>query len=361
MKKAVQILAAAGIVGVLALSACGKESGSTSESSKSGWNKEVSESASSASNASGGATETEGYALPSKLVYRVGFIDFDNAAPNTYLAAMNFKDYVESEEFAAEIGVDQVEVMVADSAMDIEKQSTNVETLLTKGVDMMFIIGVDTEGNTAAVEACNAEGIPVFMVGTEATGGSWRFIGFDETELGKTQGQWCVDNLPENAKIFYLEGTPGREASTKRKQGFEEAISAREDLEIVSSQNGDFDAATSMQVTEDWITAYGDEIDCIVGSDDKSAAGAVEALNQNQMLDDVAVVGVVHLPENAEAIQEGSWRAAVLCYWPSIGTLSGEICKAIYMGQDIEDRTNIQLYALDSSNLEELSKEVFGE
>ena len=60
-----------------------------------------------------------------------------------------------------------------------------METLLTKGLDMMFIIGVDTEGNTTSVEACNKEGIPVFMVGTEASGGDWKFVGFDETELGK--------------------------------------------------------------------------------------------------------------------------------------------------------------------------------
>ena len=356
-RKMISLLLVAGMVGSMALSGCGTSGSDTDAGSSTGSGS----SAESAQTDSGSATGSEeGYALPDELVYRVGFVNIDNADPNCYPAAVNFQNYVQSEEFAEAIGADSVEVLIADSALDIEKQATNVETLLTKGVDMMFIIGVDTEGNTACVETCNAEGIPVFMVGTEATSGSWRFIGFDEVDYGAKQGEWCVENLPENAKICLLEGTAGREASVKRKQGFEEAIAARDDLEIISSQPGDFDSATSMQVTEDWITAYGDEIDCIVAADNKEASGAVEALNQNNMLDQVEVVGCVGSLDDAEYINDDSWAAAVLCYWPSIGNLCGDVCKAMYLGETVEDRTNIELYAIDKTNVEELSKEVLG-
>ncbi len=352
-RKAISLLVATSMIGTLALAGCGGSD--TSGSASSGSSQASSQSSSAAATTSG-----DGFDLPGELVYRVGFVNIDNADPNCYPAAVNFQNYVQSAEFAEAIGADAVEVMIADSALDIEKQATNVETLLTKGVDMMFIIGVDTEGNTTCVENCNAEGVPVFMVGTEATGGSWKFIGFDEVDYGAKQGEWCVENLPENAKICLLEGTAGREASVKRKQGFEEAIAVREDLEILSSQPGDFDSATSMQVTEDWITAYGDEIDCIVGPDNKSAAGAVEALNQNNMLDQVKVVGCVGSLDDTTYINDDSWAAGVLCYWPSIGNLCGEVCKAMYLGETVEDRTNIELYAIDKTNVEELSKEVLG-
>ena len=161
-----------------------------------------------------------------EYVYRVGFVNIDNADNCCYPAMQKFVDYVQSDEFAESVGADKVEALTADSAKDIEKQTTNVETLLSKGVDMMFIIGVDTEGNTTAVQACNNEGVPVFMVGTEASGGEWKFIGFDETELGMRQGEWCAKNLPENANICYLQGTPGREAAVLREEGFMEGISS---------------------------------------------------------------------------------------------------------------------------------------
>lgn len=113
-----------------------------------------------------GSDETE---KGGDYVYRVGFVNIDNADNCCYPAMQKFVEYVESDEFAKSVGADKVEAITADSAKDIEKQTTNVETLLSKGVDMMFIIGVDTQGNTTAVNACNEEGIPVFMVGTEAS------------------------------------------------------------------------------------------------------------------------------------------------------------------------------------------------
>lgn len=291
----------------------------------------------------------------SDFVYRVGFVNIDNADTACYPAMQKFVEYVESDAFAEAVGADKVEVLTADSAKDIEKQTTNVETLLSKGVDMMFIIGVDTQGNTTSVDACNAEGVPVFMVGTEASGGDWKFIGFDETELGERQGKWCAENLPENAKICYLQGTPGREATVMREEGFMEGISSRDDLEVISSQNGDFDAATAMQVTEDWIQAYGDDIDCIVSANSTMITGAIEALKAARMNDDVTTVGVVHIgEEDGYPIPDGDEDYAIFVSWPAIGTLCGEIAEKYYKGETIEERTNIEMEDMTADNFDEI-------
>ncbi|MFV0527880.1 MAG: sugar ABC transporter substrate-binding protein [Lachnospiraceae bacterium] len=265
-----------------------------------------------------------------------------------------FVDYVQSDAFAESVGADKVEALTADSAKDIEKQTTNVETLLSKGVDMMFIIGVDTQGNTTAVEACNAEGIPVFMVGTEASGGDWKFIGFDEKELGLAQGKWVADNLAENSNICYLQGTPGREATILREEGFMEGISSRDDLTVLSSQTGEFETAASMQVTEDWIQAYGDKINCIVGADGKMVTGAVEALKAAGMDKDVTTVGVVHVESDGYLIENGEQKYAIFVSWPSIGTLCGEIAEKVYKGEEIPERTNIEMFDMTIDNYAEL-------
>lgn len=288
-------------------------------------------------------------------VFRVGFVNIDNADQACYPAMVKFKEYVESPEFAAAVGAEKVEALTADSAKDIEKQTTNVETLLTKGVDMMFIIGVDTEGNTISVEACNAEGVPVFMVGTEASGGEWKFVGFNEIELGKRQGEWCVANLPENTKICYLEGTPGREAALLRKQGFEEGIAERADLEIISSQTANFETADAMQVTEDWIQTYGDEMGCVVAADSKMIVGAVEALKAAGMNDNVTTCGVVHLgEEDGYMIKDGDCSYSVFVYWPSIGTLCGEIAQKVYLGEEVDQETYIELQDMTPENFDEV-------
>ena len=294
---------------------------------------------------------SEGY------VYRVGFVNIANSDPNCFGAMQNFIKEVESPAFAAAVGADSVEAVTVDSALDIEKQTTGVETLLTRGVDMMFIIGVDTEGNTTSVEACNAEGIPVFMVGTEASGGDWKFIGFNEVELGQRQGEWCVENLPKNANVFYLEGTPGREAAVFRKQGFVDAIAKRSDLKLVSSQTGDFDTATGMQVTEDWIQAYGDKMDSVVSADSQMIVGAVEALRAAGLNNKVVTCGVIHLGDSdGYMIKEGTEDYAVFVSWPSIGTLCADVAKRIYMGETIAEKTFIELHDVTIDNYDEMIK-----
>lgn len=304
---------------------------------------------------SSGSSSGGGAAAGGDKTFRVGFVNIDNADPNCYPAMQNFVKYVESEDFAKSVGADKVEALTADSAKDIEKQTTNVETLLNKGVDIMFIIGVDTEGNTASVKACNQEGVPVFMVGTEASGGDWKFIGFNESQLGQYQGEWCVDNLPENTKICLIEGTPGREAAVMRKQGFLDAIEARSDLEVISTQTSEFDTALAMQVTEDWIQTYGDEIGCIVAPDSNSIVGAVEALKAANMVNTVITCGVSHVIENdGYMIKDGTESYAVYVSWPSIGTLCGQIAEKVYKGEEVEERSHIELQHLTAENYDEI-------
>ncbi len=335
------------------LSGCGG-SGGNSTQSKTQEKPEDTADSGEAGETGGNTASEEDITLRDDLVYRVGFANIDDSDNCCYPAALRFKEYVESSEFAESIGVDKVETLLTDSAGDIEKQTTNVETMLTKGVDMMFIIGVDTEGNTTAVEQCNAEGVPVFMVGTEASGGIWKFVGFDETQLGRGQGRWCADNLPENTKICYLEGTPGREAAVLRKEGFLEGISQRDDLEVLSSQTGDFDAETAMQVTEDWIQAYGDEIGCIVAADGKMITGACEAVKAAGLSEQITTCGVVSVDDETYLVEQGDEDYAIFVYWPSIGTLCGEIAQKIYKGEQVDARTNIDLQDMTIDNVKEL-------
>ena len=210
---------------------------------------------------------------------KVGFVNQTDADDCCYECTQRFRAYCESDEFKEAIGGKNVEVYTADSALDIAKQSDNVETLLTKGVEVMFIIGVDTSGNTTSVNACNAAGVPVYMVGTEADGGDWKFVGFKEYDIGYAQGKYLAENAPDGATVCYLQGAAGREATLDQEEGFDAAIeeSGRTDLQILSRQDGKWTAEDAMQITEDWIQTYS-KIDYIVSMDGKMASGAVEAL-----------------------------------------------------------------------------------
>ncbi|AEF83707.1 putative sugar ABC-transporter, sugar-binding protein [Treponema primitia ZAS-2] len=294
----------------------------------------------------GGAGKKSG-----EYLYRVGFVNIADRDPVCYPSMLKFIDRMKSDELLKKVGVDKIEVLTADSDLNIERQATNVETMLTNGIDIIFIIGVDTEGNTASVEQCNAAGVPVFMVGTEASGGEWKFVGFNETELGRKQGDWCAANLPQNTNICYLQGVPGREATLFREEGFRAGIGGRPDLKVISAQTGMFEVARAMQVTEDWIQAYGKTIGAIVAADGQMITGAIEALKSANMTNDVTTCGVISLGTwDADAIREGVEDYAVFVFWPSIGTLCADIAAEYYLGNEIAQSTYIDLFDVTPTN-----------
>lgn len=296
---------------------------------------------------SGDAPASGDTAAPeSDKVFRLGFVNLADSDANCFQCQSVMKEIVQSDEFKEKVGAPQaVELYTADSDANIEKQTTNVETLLAKGIDALFLIGVDTDGNSAAVQACNDEGVPVFMVATEASEGEYKFIGFDEVALGEQQGKWCVDNLPENANICYLSGTPGREAAIMREQGFMDAIKSRTDLNIIGNQPANFMVEDAMQVTEDWIQKLGDQINCVVAQDNNSASGAVEALKAANMLDKVTVVGVITPGTwDADMVKNGEMDYGVYVGFKTLGELCAKVAEDFYTGTDIPERSLMEMY-----------------
>jgi len=284
------------------------------------------------------------------FTYKVAVSNLADSDETCYIACEKFKEVVESDEFVQGVG-HAVSVEWVDSDGDITKQTTNVETLVSKGIDALFLIGVDTAGNSSAVQACNKADIPVFMVATESEEGDWKFVGFNEYDCGKVQGEYVVDNAKEGDKICYIEGTPGREAVVQREEGFMDAIEGKKGLEILSVQSGDFKAEDAMQVTEDWIQAYGDEIDWIVSQDNKMGQGVVEVLKAANILDKVRVSSWISVGTwDAEYVESGDIEHCVYVGFDVLGQTMADVCEKYYKGESIDDRTYMELFSVTKDN-----------
>jgi ABC-type sugar transport system substrate-binding protein len=165
------------------------------------------------------------------------------------------------------------------------------------------------------------------------------------------QGEWSAANLPQNTNICYLQGTSGREASILREEGFRKSIASRGDLKVISAQSGNFERARGMQITEDWIQAYGDSIGCIVSADNQMIIGSIEALKAANMINQVTVVGLVSDGSwDGDPIRTGEENYAVYVYWPEIGNLCADIAADVYAGNAIPERSHIQLQGITPQN-----------
>ena len=215
----------------------------------------------------------------------------------------------------------------------------------------MFLVGVDAAGNTTAVEACNKAGIPVFMVASTSEGGDWKMVGFNEFDCAKVQGEYVAENAKEGDKICYMTGTAGTENTVLREEGFLEGLSSRDDVEIISTQSGEYSAETAMQVTEDWVQAYGDEIDWIVTQDNQMAQGVIEVLKASNMIDKVRISSwIVPGTWDAEYIKNGESEHAVYVSFVTLGQTAAEVCEKFYKGEEIPDETYMELQSVTIDN-----------
>ncbi|MDC3418227.1 sugar ABC transporter substrate-binding protein [Aquibacillus salsiterrae] len=86
------------------------------------------------------------------------------------------------------------------------KEKENVETLISKGIDVLIIAPQDGPAAGSAVEAAKEEGITVIsydrlITDTEAVD---YYVTFDSIAVGKEQGQYLIDNTEGTGVPLYL-------------------------------------------------------------------------------------------------------------------------------------------------------------
>lgn len=340
MKKVLAVILVMAMAG--GLTACGSKTSAPAASTASA--------ADTASAASTAAAANESTDSAGEFTYKVGVINVSDSDENCYLAFDTFKKVITAPEFTDKVG-NKITVEWTSSDLDVAKQMSNAETLISKGVDCIFMVGCDNDSSASVVEAANKAGIDMFMVASEAVSGSYKFVGFNEYDCGMHQGQFVADNVTEPTNVCVLEGVEGRSATIERGQGINDALAKNEKIKILSQQTGEFTAEKAMQVTEDWIQTYGEDIDWIICEDNKMGQGAIEVLKAANMIDKVKVNSwIVGGTWDADLVRDGYVAYAVNVSFKVLGDTMADVLANYYTGGAIEDRTFMELYDVTPEN-----------
>jgi len=202
-----------------------------------------------------------------------------------------------------------VEIKFTDANNDASKQLDQIDNLIAQKVNAIVVVPVDYEGIVPGVEKANKAGIPVVALGIQSAGGKYTFVGSKNLDAGKMQAEYMKANLPKNAQILYLQGTPGLYHSQERLKGFQDSL-GRPDVKILATLSGNYDRAEGMKVTEDWIQSF-PKFDAIIAANDQMALGAREALQGADRLKGVMISGVDGVPDALNAIKAGEMSQTI--------------------------------------------------
>lgn len=205
----------------------------------------------------------------------------------------------------------------ADAQEDVIKQQDLVNAFITEQVDVLIVVPVSTDAMDPIIAAAADADIPLVFVNRNPFGenqpveGTY-YVGSEEVVAGQQQAEYLGELMgDEGGKVFVLQGKLDNEAAIKRTAGFVDTVAEKfPNIEIVAVEVGNWQRDQGVTITENWLTAYGDEIDAIVANNDEMALGAVEVL-QRAGRTDVIVLGVDFTPDAKAAIQEGTMNGSV--------------------------------------------------
>jgi len=187
----------------------------------------------------------------------------------------------------------KVSVQSADASE--ERQISQIENLISRGVDVIVIVPFNSKTLGNVVAEARKAGIKVVSYDRLILDADVdAYISFDNEKVGELQAQGVYDAKPKG-NYFLLGGAPTDNNAKMLREGQLKVLKPaidRGDVKIVGQQwVPEWSAATALRITEDALTANNNKIDAIVASNDGTAGGAIQALAAQHLAGKVPVSG----------------------------------------------------------------------
>ncbi len=244
---------------------------------------------------------------------------------------------------------------VQDAQEDVVKQQDQVNAMIQQGVDAIVVVPVDTSAMGPITEAVTEAGIPLVYVnrnpfGEDTPPEGVYYVGSQEIVAGRLQGEYLIELMGEDGGVGILMGILSNEGAVKRTEGNEEILSEYSGIEILAKEAGDWQYDQAMAITENWITAYGEDLNAVLANNDGMAIGALQALDAAGR-DDVIVMGVDAIPDAVDLVAEGTLDATVLQDADGQGTGGIEVIDQVLTGGTPEQVTWIDFVLVTPDNV----------
>jgi ribose transport system substrate-binding protein len=204
------------------------------------------------------------------------------------------------------------ELIVTDAKHDVNKQTSDIEDMIQKGVDILLLNPTDSKGIETAVVAAKKAGVTVVCVDAQANGPIDSFVGSKNFDAGYQAGKQLAKDLNGTGKVAILNGIPVVPI-LERVKGFEAAMKEFPNIKIVDNQNGEQERSKAMTVTENMMQTTPD-LNAIFSVNDTGALGSVAAIESAGK--NIGVYSVDGAPEAVKAIVDGKIFKATVAQYP---------------------------------------------
>ena len=241
------------------------------------------------------------------------------------------------------------------SEWDSNKEISNVEDLISQGIDAIVAYSTSNETAQRISQLSNEAGIPIFLTAFAAADGPGvptSTIDNSFYDMGATCGTWLVDNFEGSAKILEIQGLLGQGIAEGISTGFADMIAERSDLEVVAQYEAKWDRSLATAITEDAL-ASGLDFDMIFVHNEDMCSGVVNVLKGSDALDRVNIITQNGSDDGIAMIRAG--EVLMTCANPP-STIAGDtlvILMKYLDGKPFPEHYHSPVFMIDKSNVDD--------
>jgi D-xylose transport system substrate-binding protein len=261
MRRGIIALAAAGLLAVTGLTACGGDDGDD-----------------------GGSNAKKA---------KIGVILPDSKSSARWETAD--RKYLEAAFKAAGVDYD-----IQNAQNDKNAFQTIADQMISSGVTALMIVNLDSGTGKAVLDKAKQQGVATIDYDRLTLGGSASYyVSFDNVAVGKLQGEGLVKCLTakgvQKPVVAYLNGSPTDNNATLFKQGYDGVLKAKFDSgEYVKGPDQavpDWDNAQAATIFEQMVTSTNGKIDGVLSANDGLGNAALTVLKKNNLNGKVPFTG----------------------------------------------------------------------
>jgi D-xylose transport system substrate-binding protein len=234
-----------------------------------------------------------------------------------------------------------VDADIQNAEGDKSTQQQQAEQMITNGAKVLLLVNLDSGSGAAIAANAASQGVKVIDYDrlTLDTQDTDYYVSFDNERVGELQGQGLVDCIgnKQGARIAVLNGSPTDNNATLFKNGYDSVINPKFEsgdwTEVADQSVPDWDNQQALTIFEQMLQKAGNKIDGVLAANDGLANAAISALKQRK-LPQIPVTGQDATLEGIQNIVNGDQCMTVYKAIEKEANAAAELGIALAKGQE---------------------------
>ena len=239
-----------------------------------------------------------------------------------------------------------VDADIQNAEGDKSTQQQQAEQMITNGAKVLLLVNLDSGSGAAIAGNAASQGVKVIdydrlTLDTDATD---YYVSFDNTKVGELQGQGLVDCLgdKQGANVAVLNGSPTDNNATLFKNGYDSVIDPKfksgEWNEVADQSVPDWDNQQALTIFEQMLQKADNKVDGVLAANDGLGNAAISAIKQRK-LPQIPVTGQDATLEGIQNIVNGDQCMTVYKAIEKEAQAAADLATALAKGQEPKAQT----------------------